>query len=146
MVDEILNCIELDESSGPVSPRFQYSLHARLERGADGAAVAQIRNKTSKGVVEISYPLSVERWSTLAAELTKRLPLGKDVDLVGEMRTRKGISFNFVRIDRGAEHAKVDYLLSHAEGGAHPDLTLAIEAIKAIVTEAVASQVPSKAP
>ncbi len=137
MSDEIR--IELDESSGPVSPKFQYNLH--VEISADGSA--KIRHKTQKGVVEVTHALDAAKLSALGAELDKRVP--KAVDLIGEMRKRVGISFNYLSITRGAATARVDYLLSHAEDGAHADLTAAIEAVKAIVTEAEASRGPSKA-
>lgn len=137
MSDEIR--IELDESSGPVSPKFQYSLH--VEISADGA---KIRHKTQKGVVELTHVLDPARLAALCDELDRRVPKG--ADLIGAMRTRIGISFNVLSIARGAATARVDYLLSQAEDGAHSDLTAAIKAIKAIVTEAEASQGPSKAP
>jgi hypothetical protein len=137
--------IELDESSGPVSPKFQYELHVVIVPNADGAA-ATIRHRTAKGLAEITHSIAQPQLATLMTELVKRLPLGKDVDLIADLRKRKGISFNYVRIDKGTEHARVDYTLSQLESGAQPDLTAAVEAIKAIVTEAKASSVPSKAP
>ena len=131
--------IELEESSGPVSPKFQYSLHVEIS-----GLVAKIRRKTQKGLLEVTHTIDAGELAALCAELDKRVP--KSADLIGEMRKRVGISFNFLSIAKGASTTRVDYLLSQAEDGAHADLTAAIEAIKAIVTEAEASQGPSKAP
>jgi hypothetical protein len=130
--------IELDESSGPVSPKFQYSLQVEI---ADGSI--KIRRKTQKGLVELTHALDATKLSALVVELQKRVPTS--VDLIGEMRKRVGISFNHLSIASGGTTARVDYLLSHAEDGAHAELTAAIDAIKALVTEAEASQDPSTA-
>jgi len=136
--------VALDESSGPVSPRFQYSLHVEISAGNGGGATLAFDHKTPKGRTGGTFPITAERYGALCDELSSRV--GESVDLVGDMRHRKGISFNVLEVVLGAATTRVDYLLTHLEDGAHANLVAAVDAIKKLVSEVEASSAPSTAP
>jgi hypothetical protein len=106
--------VELTESSGPVSPRYQYTLHLIVERTDGGAKVTWERTGKDAGRNETT--LSSEGARALFEELAK---LGAEKiggDFIGEKRKNKGVSFNAVDIafDDGTK-LRCDYLVSQLD-------------------------------
>ena len=91
--------IVLDEASGPVSPRFQYSVSVTI---ADG--VARVRSKGGElGTHDVEVPIDE------AALVTALAGAPLLVDLVDESRARRvGVRVNVLEIDG----KKVRYLRS----------------------------------
>jgi hypothetical protein len=113
-MSRVIARVELNESSGPVSPRYQYTLRVLVERTAHGAAITWERTGKEAGRAEAT--LSTEEARALFDELGT---LGAETiggDHIGEKRKNKGVSFNAVDIafDDGSK-SRCDYLLSQID-------------------------------
>jgi hypothetical protein len=130
-----LTSIRIDESSGPVSPRFHYAVQATITRNADGTGSAAFLHRTKERTVEATRDVSTARLAALTSFLDQHLPEGPDRDLVGARRDRKGASYNHLVLRRGGTDMRVDYMLSDLDDPAHADVGAAVEAVKALVEE-----------
>lgn len=98
--------IELDEASGPVSPRFQYSLSIVIE---DAVVVRSKRGPL--GSLDTTLGIDDAKWKKLEATLETLGPAL--VDLVDEEREKRvGVRVNVLRIDDRA----IRYLASDLTG------------------------------
>lgn len=138
--DAPLARVVLDEWSGPVAPRFQYSFHVEIARAAGGGATVSVRHKTPKGVFEGEGALSAARFAELSRDLVAHVPLGADRDLVGARRDRKGVSFNRLALAGDAARTTVDYLLTDVDDE-NEDVAAAIRVLKALALEVESSGV-----
>lgn len=123
--------IELFESSGPTSPRSQYTTTVIVEAGPDTPPRWACDHRDATGTKHDELPLAREAYEALVAALFTALPLGAPLDLVGDKRTRKGISFNHVAITFGERTSRLDYLLSHVdEDDGDPRARAIVEALR----------------
>lgn len=110
--------IELKESSGPVSPRFQYETHVLVTAGEGRVELRyderrEYREGAPQRVVRFSRELSLKEYEELWRELLRFDALAPDRDLVGAAnRTRVGVSFNYFEIHLGQRRTRCEYLLS----------------------------------
>jgi hypothetical protein len=100
--------IELTESSGPVSPMFQYDIHALVEGDEAGLSLSYDED----GAREISFkrPFSQAELDALWAKLidADAFSLGAALDDAGRART--GVSFNTLEIVvGGAVSLRLEY-------------------------------------
>jgi hypothetical protein len=95
--------IELDEASGPVSPRFQYTLSIVIE---DAVVVRSKRGPL--GTRDTTLPIDEMKWAMLEETLAGLGPTL--VDLVDEEREKRvGIRINVLRIgDRAMRYLATD--------------------------------------
>jgi hypothetical protein len=131
----------LDEGSGPVSPRYQYSIHLLLQVAPDAITLERkIRGGAASGVGaerDDRVPVSAERYLQLARELQACGPQAFAADLVGPAEPRRvGVSFNHfeVRVD-DTNVCAVDYLLSRLELPENAGVRKAIDAFKKLGLE-----------
>ena len=124
--------VELMESSGPVSPRHQYTTRIRVHGSGAGAQAAWER-RDADGRREGTVDLCPARWAALVDLLWNHLPPGAALDLAAGYRDRKGISFNAVTVAWPEAPARLDYLLSHLEDpGGDPVARAVVAAVKAL--------------
>ena len=107
----------LEEASGPVSPRYQYTLRVALEPKADGAAALSVEATGAHGLgdEDASYQgtMSAADVATLVGELDAMAAFDASRDFLGpEGRNRVGVSFNALTLARGDRKARIDYFLS----------------------------------
>lgn len=132
-----LASIEWRESSGPVAPRFQYGIHLVVQAGPEGIQATCERRDASGTTVRAGSP-APGAFVALCRELLAVLPLGTRLDLVGELRTRKGISFNQVVLARGADSYRLDYVLSQLdEADGDPRARTVVAAIRSWIQDAL---------
>lgn len=112
MDPESLLAIELVEESGPVAPKFQFSTTISVAGAPEGGALVLRDHRDADGVVHTEHVLDLAAVDALLRALFAQLPLGESLDLVGEKRSRKGVSFNHVHIQIAGKASRVDYLLS----------------------------------
>jgi hypothetical protein len=102
--------IELDEASGPVSPRFQYTLSIVIE---DAVVVRSKRGPL--GTLDTTLGIDEAKWKTLEATLASVGPALQD--LVDEERSKRvGVRINTLRVDDRA----IRYLASDLTGDPSP--------------------------
>lgn len=124
--------VDLAESSGPVSPRHQYSTRIRIQDSGAGARVAW-EHRDAGGRREGAADLSPGSWAALVDLLRAQLPPGTVRDLAAAFRDRKGISFNAVTVAWAEAPARLDYLLSHLEDpGGDAVARAVVAAVKAL--------------
>jgi hypothetical protein len=89
--------------------------------------------RDSSGTTTRTGILTQDRYQALGRQLGILLPLGTHLDLVGELRTRKGISFNFVTISYAAGESRLEYLLSQLdEAEGNPTARAVVNLLKSI--------------
>jgi hypothetical protein len=121
--------IELAESSGPVSPRHQYTTKIVVE--ASGAVARLVRDhRDASGAHHDERPLDRTAYEALFTEVLAALPLGQSRDLVGAKRDRKGVSFNHVLVVVGGLSARLDYLQSDVDEDGDTRARAVVEALK----------------
>lgn len=128
--------LELQESSGPVSPRFQYALHLTLEASPQAirlqreirAGAASPMGPSRSDTLEIP----ADRFEALWRDLEAHDAVRQGADLIGDSgRRRVGVSFNhFILEVAGQPTVRVDYLLPQLEDDAHAPLRAIVEAFK----------------
>jgi len=122
--------VELDESSGPTSPRFQYALTVAV--WCDGGPVHAVREERSgspRRKIHASGELSREAAEKLVRALEKHDALSRAFDHVGDAQDDKGHSCNRLVVHVGEARAEVHYLLRTLEKPKH---TAEAEIVKAI--------------
>jgi hypothetical protein len=133
MDPESLLAIELVEASGPVAPRFQFSTTITVAGTPDGGAHVLREHRDADGVVRTERTLDLAAADELLRALFAQLPLGDSLDLVGEKRSRKGVSFNHVRIEMAGKTSRVDYLLSALDAAdGDPRVRALVSALKGL--------------
>ncbi len=130
--------IELVESSGPVSPRYQYTIHVRLY--VSETAVWLDYNDSRKSgngkPVRFLREIGIADVKKIVRKL-ERLDFVKSntgQDFTRDVRSRVGISFNWltIRIDPKTD-LRIDYLLADFERDDFADYAKAIDIIKNLV-------------
>ena len=107
--------IELAESSGPVSPRHQYTTKIVVEAAADVTPRLVRDHRDASGAHHDERALVRGAYEKLFADVLAALPLGEARDLAASKRDRKGVSFNHVVVTVGSASARLDYLLSDVD-------------------------------
>jgi len=113
MITTPLRSIELVESSGPVSPRFRWSIHVVLTVDDAGGDLTVEAKGPPHGTVRrrerIEHAAIEALWRTLEAQKVR----AQGGDLVGALRSRVGVSFNHLKIALEGDHeVRLDYLLA----------------------------------
>ena len=123
--------LELCESSGPVSPRFQYEINVSIE-AAEGSITLSYdeRQGATRTATPQPQPVSAEAYARLWEKLAALDALGQHGDLVGPSRDRVGVSFNHVTLRLGTAEARTDYLLPDVEEPANQRLAAIVQALK----------------
>jgi hypothetical protein len=123
--------IELFESSGPVSPRFQYTYRVRVECTEAGGTLAVER--TGAGAVKTDRTIDGAEAAKLVADLDAAGARTCGGDFVGALRGRKGISFNWLelRFDDEAP-VRVDYVLTSLDDEAFAPQKRVLDVVKAL--------------
>jgi hypothetical protein len=127
--------IALDESSGPVSPRFQYTLRVRI-CSDDGVVRAEKseRSGVPKTTTESRGELTKDAALALWRVLDENDALARGADLVGDKRSNAGVSFNTLVVRVGDKRAQIDYLLTALKDPAHAALAAIVAAVKRTAT------------
>lgn len=105
--------LELYESSGPVSPPYQYIIHIKLT-SIDQKVHLNYKdiNNSSKSNEQIDRVLSVEEYKKVLTELINNNVFDLNFDFIGdEKRKRVGVSFNFFEFFLWDKSVKFEYLL-----------------------------------
>ncbi len=121
----------LDEASGPVSPKFQYTLKIRIH--ADGDVIRVTRSERAgvpKTTTETEGVLSDAQAAELFRVLDAHGGLAKDRDLVGDKRGNVGVSFNELALTRDGTTARLSYTLAALKDAAHTAEAAIVQAIK----------------
>ena len=134
--------IELYESSGPVSPRYQYFTHVIIKD--DGANIhlsyddkGNYQDGKPTHHVNFKKDLPRERYEKLWEELFKQDLEHLGQDAIGDKRNRVGVSFNHFEVSLG-DHLKVrfDYLLSHLKSGEFAKQNAVVDLLKGLKDQA----------
>jgi hypothetical protein len=123
--------VELDESSGPTSPRFQYTLTVAV--WCDGGPVHAVREERSgspRRKIHAAGELSHEAARKLVETLEAKNALSRGFDHVGEAHENKDLSCNRLVIQVGEARAEVHYLLRTLEKAKHAAEAEIVKAIK----------------
>jgi hypothetical protein len=123
--------VELDESSGPTSPRFQYTLTIAV--WCDGGAVHAVREERSgspRRKIQASGILSREAAQKLTDTLEAHDALSRAFDHVGDAQEDKGHSCNRLVVQVGDARAEVHYLLRTLEKARHAAEAEIVKAVK----------------
>ena len=113
--------IELLESSGPVSPAYQFSTHVIISTDGNAAILSyddRREYRQGKPQKEISFKKELTRaqYEELWSNLSRLQVFERSRDFIGpENRKRIGVSFNFFEISLGDRRSRCDYLLSKAK-------------------------------
>lgn len=114
--------IELQESSGPVAPKYQYDTRIVITV-IDGAPSLRYEDEgeylggAPARHTAISVALPVESYERLWGDLAALDALHRGDDLIGEEKRRRvGVSFNFVSLQLGEQKARIDYLRTLLDG------------------------------
>ena len=116
--------IELWESSGPVSPRYQYKIHVVVAVASAAAAPTLAIDHTTGGEppldVHSADPMARDRYEKLWADLFAQDVFTLGGDLAAGKRNRTGVSFNHVEVvlgdpDHAGARMRFDYLLPQLE-------------------------------
>lgn len=125
--------ISLIESSGPVSPAYQYDLTITLTAGADGLRLAVeheadfSKNPPGTDVHDKRSP-SREAYEKIWAALLPLDPFSTPSATIDPERV--GVSFNTLEIQLGQRSVKVDYTLNQLKLPEHARLAALVEAVK----------------
>lgn len=112
--------IELVETSGPVSPAFQYRTHIVLCTENNGIWLScdddrEYRNGKPLQSIHLHKQLKRDDFTAVLHEVCKLecYRLGTNADFIGTARNRTGISFNYISVCMGTDiKFRIDYLLS----------------------------------
>lgn len=124
------------ESSGPVSPPHQYRINLEITATEDGARVVCETRRgldaaTSKDI-QISTTAYTDLWNKLSALDVLKL----NNDLVGDKRTRVGVSFNYFALEMpNGEKMRFDYLRGQLEQAEFKQYRAVVEVIRDFVAQ-----------
>ena len=137
--------LELAESSGPVSPRYQYTTRVVITIAPpDNAPLLSIEHVADHvgGVpsfeVHTSEPLARDRYEKLWADLLAQDVFTLGGDLTADKRDRTGVSFNHADLvlgdpEHAGFHVRFDYLLPQLKLPANQQRSAVIEILKSLV-------------
>jgi hypothetical protein len=140
--------LELSESSGPVSPRYQYTTGVVVTLAPPASApllaiehVADYVGGVPSFEVHTSDPLARDRYEQLWADLLAQDVFSLGGDLAADKRDRTGVSFNHVEIvlgdpDHGGSRVRFDYLLPQLKLPENQQRGAVIEILKSLVPKA----------
>jgi hypothetical protein len=124
--------IELYESSGPVSPRYQFNTHILInntnlnykdEREFQGGKAL---NKT-----EFVKKLSNDQLEDILSEIINSNIAEQHKDFIGEKRKNVGVSFNYLELIIGGKlNIRIDYLLSDLKSDEFSGYNIILNIIK----------------
>jgi hypothetical protein len=147
--------LELSESSGPVSPRYQYTTRVVITVEPPATApllaiehVADYVGGVPAFEVHTSEPLSKDRYEQLWADLLAQDVFALGGDLASAKRDRTGVSFNHVEIvlgdpGQGGSRVRFDYLLPQLQDPANARHLAVVESLKSLIPKAPANAAPS---
>jgi len=137
--------LELSESSGPVSPRFQYTTHVVISVAPPAADPTVVVDHTAAGgdSAPITEPLERDQYERLWSDLFAQDVFALGGDLTADKKNRIGVSFNHVEVVLGdPEHAgarvRFDYLLPQLELPENKQRHAVVELLKSFVPQASA--------
>jgi hypothetical protein len=139
--------ITLWESSGPVSPRYQYTTRVVVTVLPPAAAPSLAIDHTTGGEpaheVHTAEPLARDRYERLWADLFAQDVFALGGDLAANLRDRVGVSFNHVEVVLGdPEHdgarMRFDYLLPMLRLPANQQRRTVVDILKSLVPQAPA--------
>lgn len=122
--------IVLEESSGPVPPRFFYVTRIRMRTEGGGVTVDYDDDRSGKATHVAGAALSDEATNALWDLLTANGALDSGDDAVAEKKDRVGVSFNYYEIVLNGASARFDDLLSNLKDPQFVAQKTIIEAIK----------------
>lgn len=103
--------LTLHESSGPVSPKYFFTLAVRLT--IEDARVFIHIHRRGKPSYELRKELPMDRYAALMNDLAVCDVFARGGDFIGdEKRGRVGVSFNHFELSLGDRSVRIDYLLS----------------------------------
>lgn len=106
--------LELEDASGPVSPRFAHRTHVVVVAGPAGITLAH-DHRDARGHVKDEGPLPRAAYEALVADVLREAPLGGALDLAGDKRTNKGVVLCTLHVFVGDARASIEYLPSHRD-------------------------------
>ena len=137
--------LELSESSGPVSPRFQYTTHVVIAVASPAAEPTVAVDHAAAGgdPAPATKPLARDLYERLWSELFAHDVFALGGDLTADKKDRVGVSFNHVEVvlgDPGHAVAQVrfDYLLPQLELPENQQRHAVVELLKSFVPQAPA--------
>jgi hypothetical protein len=137
--------LELSESSGPVSPRYQYTTHVVITIAPPDTApllaiehVADYVGGVPSFEVHTSEPLPKDRYEQLWKDLLAQDVFALGGDLAADKRDRTGVSFNHVELvlgdpEQGGSRVRFDYLLPQLQDPANTRHLAVVEGLKSLV-------------
>ena len=130
--------VTLVESSGPVSPRYQYALTVEVTWPSDGDARVRVthrRPRAAGGDAEASTIISAERFQRLWGEVW----FGASTDLAPADDHRIGVSTNRLSLEEaGAPQGAFTYRLHHLELDENLQWRARVAHVKALADEVLA--------
>lgn len=139
--------IELDEASGPVSPRYQYEVRVRL--ALDGAKAAFAHHQEGDGAsdpdakIEVDCEIAPELGASLVAEIVAAGGLTIGGDLVGETgRLREGVRANRLTIEVDGVTTQLDYLGPTLKRPEHAQRRAIVDRIKSLHAQIARPRAP----
>jgi hypothetical protein len=132
---ELPKRINWHESSGPVSPAFQYRIDLEINAEDAGANVSCEIKRGADAPVSKQQKISNEQFSELWSKLAAQDVLKLNADLIGdEKRRRVGVSFNSFELEMpNGERVRFDYLRAQLEQPEYARFRAVIEALRAFV-------------
>lgn len=143
--------VQLDEWSGPVSPRYQYKTRIVVAPGPNGATLFYEHEGVYSGgkpteTLDATCVVPAEAYEALWEGLGERgvFSLG-DAPLPEEIRTRIGVSVNTLEASRGGQQARIEYTLAGLKKPDGAKKRALIEHVKAWAEPLAAAAKPAAA-
>jgi hypothetical protein len=122
--------LELVESSGPVAPRFRYSIEVTIEIDEEGGAL-RVRFRGPPRDVDRDDRITSDRVEEILDEIGDLEPIAGD--LVGALRSRVGVSFNHLRaVSADGAELRLDYLIRQLDDPENAARKKAVEVMRRI--------------
>ncbi|GAC1446345.1 MAG: hypothetical protein NVSMB56_04140 [Pyrinomonadaceae bacterium] len=113
---ELPTHISWSESSGAVSPPYQYRINLEIAAEADGARVVCEAKRGLDEATRKDLKISTTQYAELCDKLFALDVSELNHDLVGDKRTRIGVSFNYFELQMANDKKlRFDYLLGQME-------------------------------
>ena len=133
--------MELYESSGPVSPLYQYIVHIKIhstdkEIHLHYKNIGKNQEDGSKKNVQWNKVISLNDYLGFITKLIQNNVFSLNHDFIGDERRKKiGISFNFFELTLGKETVKFQYLLQDKKQPEFENYEKIINIVKNLNTE-----------
>jgi len=121
--------IELEEWSGPTSPKFQYRIKLTIEP----SGLVHYEEEGANAVAKKSSTMSKDASDALWRELDEKHALDLGGDLIVD-RKRKGVSFNRLSIEREEKKMVLEYTLASLDDARRAVISAIKKAARAAVT------------